>query len=101
MYATHACMPVSTYTHAAPGTYAPVHRSVHTHIYTCMCLLCIHAQEVEGISCVSTTKRLMELSMATNPLGLIYREITVTLWEQFPGAKRVEKVAGKERVQGL
>lgn len=51
-----------------------------THTYTRACLLCIHAQEVEGISCVSTT----ETDGAEHdhgPTGLIYRE--VSCGEQF------------------
>lgn len=65
-----SCVHACEYTHACcPRHIRPcVHMCTHTHTHAC--LLRIHAQEVEGISCVSTTKRLMELSMATNPLDL-------------------------------
>ena len=55
---------------------------------------------------MSTTERLMELSMATDPLDLSTGRSVVgnsfrSLWGAVSGAKRVEKVVGKDRVQGL
>ena len=97
---THVRVPVSTCTHAAPGTYALVCTCAHTHTHTCTPVmhpctgsgrnqLCEHNKETDGAE------------HGHRPTGLIYREVTVTLWGAVSGAKRVEKVAGKERVQGL
>ena len=73
---------------------------VHTHIYRCMHVM--HPCTGSGRNQLCERNRENDgAERGHGPTGLIYREVTVTLSGAASGAKRVEKVAGKERVQGV
>ena len=42
----HNCNPMLADTGTSTQTLTPMHKCVHTHIYTCICSLCIHVWEV-------------------------------------------------------
>ena len=96
---THVCMRVSTHTLASPGTYALVCTCAHTHIHVHACYASVHRKWKDQVC--ERNRENDGAERGHGPTGLIYREVTVTLSGAASGAKRVEKVAGKERVQGV